>query len=175
MAVTTVPLLAEDQPAGDPVAIFVRVNRKHPRQAEKAIDRIFARGFDDQLAANAPAAWKPWLTRHLHPHRQAPAPAEDIQSCRAPGLTPPRLLHGPQPAYSLAARSARYQGTVVLSLTIDDTGQPQNIAILRPLGMGLDESAVEAARRFLYSPALRDGSPEACRADVEFTFQLGGS
>jgi TonB family protein len=175
--VTTVPLSPQDSAPGseEAVEIFIRINRNHPRKAEKALDRIFSRGFDDQLAASAPAAWQPWLMHHLHPHRTNPTPAEDIESCRAPGLTPPRLLHGPQPAYTSAARSARYQGTVVLSLTIDPTGQPQNIVILRPLGMGLDESAVEAARRFLYSPAIRDGSPEACRADVAFTFQLGSS
>lgn len=58
------------------------------------------------------------------------------------GVTAPRVIHQTEPAFSDQAREAKYQGVVIVSLVVDKTGQPRNIRIVRPLGLGLDQKAV---------------------------------
>jgi TonB family protein len=54
------------------------------------------------------------------------------------------------PVESEEARKAKFQGTVVLEIVIDERGNPTNFKILNPLGLGLDEKAVEAARQWRF-------------------------
>jgi TonB family protein len=65
------------------------------------------------------------------------------------------------PQFSEEARSAKYQGTINLAMVVDKTGQTRNIRIMRPIGMGLDQKAVEAVSRWQFEPALKDGEPVA--------------
>jgi TonB family protein len=87
-------------------------------------------------------------------------------------VTAPRAIYAPDPEYSQEARSAHHQGTCVLSLTVDPEGKPQNITIKRPLGMGLDQKAIEAVRMWTFDPARKNGKPVAVQIDVEVSFRL---
>lgn len=89
-----------------------------------------------------------------------------------PGITPPKLLSRREPEYSPEARSAELQGAAVLQAEIGDAGQIGRIAVIEPLGMGLDARAVEALRTWKFSPALRDGRPLAVTIVVEIHFGL---
>jgi hypothetical protein len=51
-------------------------------------------------------------------------------------------------------------------------GQPQNIAVRQGLGLGLDERAAEAVRRWKFRPGYRDGPPAVTSALVHVTFRL---
>jgi TonB family protein len=84
----------------------------------------------------------------------------------------PKLVYAAPPSYSEAARKAKLQGIVLLSLVIDEDGNPQNVRVVRPLGMGLDEKAVEAVRRYRFNPALKDGVPVPVEINVEVNFRL---
>jgi TonB family protein len=57
-------------------------------------------------------------------------------------------------------------------LVVDSTGAPLRIAIVRPLGYGLDANAVEAMRRWRFTPGIRGGEPVATGVTMEqeFTF-----
>ncbi len=59
------------------------------------------------------------------------------------GVSAPSVLSKVEPEYSEEARKAKWQGTVVLSLVVDDQGRPQNLKVLRSLGLGLDQKAIE--------------------------------
>ncbi len=89
-----------------------------------------------------------------------------------PGITPPKLLSRREPQYSAEARSAKLQGAVVLQAEIGDAGQVGSIAVIEPLGMGLDAKAEEALRTWKFSPALRDGRPLAVSIVVDIQFAL---
>jgi TonB family protein len=65
-----------------------------------------------------------------------------------------------------------YEGVCVLKLVVDADGMPQNIKVVRPVGMGLDEKAIAAVRQWTFSPALKDGEPVAVQIDVEVNFHL---
>ena len=56
-------------------------------------------------------------------------------------VTVPRILSKVEPEYSAEARKNKLQGSILLTVVIDASGAPTQIAVLRPLGMGLDEAA----------------------------------
>jgi TonB family protein len=88
------------------------------------------------------------------------------------GVSAPRALNTPDPEYSEEARKAKYQGTVVLWLVVDQNGRPQQVKVARSLGMGLDQKAIEAVRKWTFEPAQKDGKPVAVQINVEVNFRL---
>jgi periplasmic protein TonB len=88
------------------------------------------------------------------------------------GVSAPRALNTPDPDYSEEARKAKYQGTVVLWLIVDQGGRPRDVKVARALGMGLDQKAIEAVRRWTFEPAMKDGKPVAVQINVEVNFRL---
>ncbi|MCU1284418.1 MAG: TonB-like protein [Acidobacteriales bacterium] len=88
------------------------------------------------------------------------------------GVKAPTPLETPDPEYSEEARKAKYQGVVVLWLVVGPDGHPKNIKVERPLGMGLDQKAVEAVQRWRFEPATKDGKPVAVQINVEVNFRL---
>lgn len=88
------------------------------------------------------------------------------------GVTAPIPINSPEPEFSDEARRAKYQGVVVVTLIVDAQGNPQQIKIERPLGMGLDEKALEAARQYKFKPATFQGKPVAVRIGLEINFHI---
>ncbi len=88
------------------------------------------------------------------------------------GVSAPRPISTPDPEYSEEARKAKYQGTCVLWLIVGPDGRPRDIRIARSLGLGLDEKAIEAVKRWMFEPALKDGRPVAVQINVEVSFRL---
>ncbi len=78
------------------------------------------------------------------------------------GVSPPSILYKVEPEYSEEARKAKFQGTVLLFVVVDEKGMPRDIKILRPLGLGLDQKAVEAVEKWKFSPRA-DGKPGGSR------------
>ena len=88
------------------------------------------------------------------------------------GLTLPVPLSRPEPQYSEEARKAKWGGTVLLSLVVDETGRTKEIKVVKPLGLGLDEKAIEAVSRWIFKPGMKDGKAVPVLAQVEVTFRL---
>jgi TonB family protein len=88
------------------------------------------------------------------------------------GVTAPVLLYKKEPEYSEEARKAKYQGTVVLEIYVDPSGRAINPRVLRSLGLGLDEKAVEAVRLWKFKPGYKDGKPVTVAAQIEVNFRL---
>jgi TonB family protein len=88
------------------------------------------------------------------------------------GVSQPILVKKVEPEYSEEARKAKFQGTVVLSIIVDEGGLPRNIRVSRPLGLGLDEKAIEAVQKWRFRPAYKDGKAVAVYATVEVNFRL---
>jgi periplasmic protein TonB len=88
------------------------------------------------------------------------------------GVSPPSILYKVEPEYSEEARKAKFQGTVLLFVVVDEKGLPRDIKILRPLGLGLDQKAVEAVEKWKFSPGKKDGKPVPVQAQIEVNFRL---
>ena len=89
-----------------------------------------------------------------------------------PCATPPRATFSPSPEYSSEARSAHYQGVCVLSLIVETNGHASHIRVASSLGMGLDEKAIEAVKRWKFKPAMQNGKPIPVQVAVEVAFHL---
>jgi periplasmic protein TonB len=87
-------------------------------------------------------------------------------------ITPPHTIYDPEPEYSEEARKLKQQGTVVLSLVVDQQGRARDIHVVRSLGMGLDEKAIEAVNKWKFEPGKREGLPMAVQVNVEVNFRL---
>jgi TonB family protein len=87
-------------------------------------------------------------------------------------VSAPKLVFVPDPQYSEEARQAKYQGVCVVSLIVDAQGNPMRVLVVRHLGMGLDQKAVEAVKGYRFEPAMRFGKPVAVAVDVEVNFRL---
>jgi TonB family protein len=88
------------------------------------------------------------------------------------GVTAPSLLFKVEPEYSEEARKAKYQGTVLLYIEVDPSGKATNIKVARSLGLGLDEKAMEAVRKWKFKPGYKDGKPVTVAATIEVNFRL---
>jgi TonB family protein len=83
-----------------------------------------------------------------------------------------RVIYRVEPEYPLDARAKQIEGTVVLTLTIDHEGLPQNIQVKRPVYPSVDQSAIEAARKMRFEPAMKNGQPASQTVSVEFKFAI---
>ncbi|HET8668477.1 MAG TPA: energy transducer TonB [Terriglobales bacterium] len=88
------------------------------------------------------------------------------------GVSAPRAVYDPDPEYSDEARKAKYQGTVMLWVIIGPDGRAKELRVARSLGMGLDEKAMEAVRKWRFEPAKKDGHPVAVQVNIEVNFHL---
>lgn len=84
----------------------------------------------------------------------------------------PRLVYGPDPAFSNEARRKKFQGVCIVSLIVDTQGNAREVEVVRRLGMGLDQKAVDTVRRYKFKPATLDGKPVAVRVKVEINFKI---
>lgn len=88
------------------------------------------------------------------------------------GVTAPRAIYDPEPEYSEEARKVHFQGAVVLSIVVDQAGHARDIRVSRSAGLGLDEKAIEAVKKWQFEPGKRDGHPVAVAVNVEVNFRL---
>ncbi len=87
-------------------------------------------------------------------------------------VSAPKLTKKVEPEYTVAAKKAKIQGTVLLSVVVGKNGIVQKVTVERSLDPGLDEKAVQAVKAWRFSPALRKGRPVPVQAKIEVNFRL---
>lgn len=88
------------------------------------------------------------------------------------GVSAPVPVYRPEPEYSEEARKAKWQGAVLLQLVVDENGVPQDIKVIRSLGLGLDQKAIEAVQKWRFKPGQKDGKAVPVSANIEVNFRL---
>ena len=88
------------------------------------------------------------------------------------GVSAPVILFQPEPEFSEEARKAKVAGNVLVYLQVDQTGTPTHVHVIRGIGLGLDEKAVDAVKRYKFKPAMKDGKPVVVEMNVEVNFQI---
>ena len=87
-------------------------------------------------------------------------------------VSAPVLLFSVEPEFSEEARRAKVAGNVLVSLWVTPEGHPTHVRVLRGVGMGLDQKAVEAVEQYRFAPALENGKPVLVEVNVEVDFQI---
>lgn len=133
------------------------------------------------LALRAPLAETGSISTHrVPPQRRPPAVlssttvAPAIPSSRSKGaLAPPSPLRNSAPRYPAEARRRGWQGTVLLLARVAADGSCFDARVLASSGHRcLDEAALDAVRRWAFSPAMRDGVAVEAEVEVPVNFVL---
>jgi len=88
------------------------------------------------------------------------------------GVSAPVLISKVEPEFSEEARKAKFMGVVTVNLVVDTEGRAQNVHVIRGVGMGLDQKALEAVRQYRFKPAMENGHPVPVQVNVEVQFSI---
>jgi len=99
-----------------------------------------------------------------------PSAVPPLASAATGAVSPPVVLEQSQPAYPVESMAAGPAGDVAVALTIDTAGQVMGAAIVRGVAPALDRAALQAASRWRFKPAERDGVPVPSRIQLLFHF-----
>jgi protein TonB len=88
------------------------------------------------------------------------------------GATPPIPIFRVEPEFTDAARKAKYQGTVEITIIVDADGNVRDARVAKAAGLGLDERALEAVKQWKFKPGMKDGKAVPVYAQVDVTFRL---
>lgn len=88
------------------------------------------------------------------------------------GVSAPVVIYSVEPEFSEEARKAKVAGNVLVSIIVDASGHPQNVRVIRGIGMGLDEKAVEAVRQYRFKPAMMNGRAVPVEVNFDVNFQI---
>ena len=100
------------------------------------------------------------------------ARAEASPAAPAPAIRPPLPLRKVDPKYIQSAVTDRVEGKVLLSAVIRKDGHVESVVLLHGLDDRLDRSAEEALAKWVFEPAIRNGSPVDVDAVFEIPFHL---
>jgi TonB family protein len=85
---------------------------------------------------------------------------------------PVEITFKPHPVYTDEGRQLKIEGEVLVQVVFSATGQIRIVKVVRGLGHGLDESAIRAAEKIQFKPALKNGLPADSEAVLHIEFQL---
>jgi protein TonB len=104
------------------------------------------------------------------------------------GLPPPTCSHCPDPKYTAEARSAKYEGNIVLEAVITTEGKAAYVRAIRVTTLNkqivgtrtldrawvsLEETAIDAVKQWRFKPAQNtDGKPVAVLVPIEISFRF---
>ncbi len=153
-----------------------------------ALDAIFVDNLAD-IVPTLPLYWTHYAHNNLVPASTTPTPASPAAITTAPNqqppeaanarpkrvggsITAPKLLHASEPDFNNFARNLKYSGKVLVNFHIETDGTVSHASIILPLGLGLDERALDAVQHYVFSPAKEAGQPVVVEANVEVNFQI---
>jgi len=84
----------------------------------------------------------------------------------------PKLLKSVDPEFSEEARAKKQGGRIQVHVLIDETGHVANATVVRGVGYGLDEKALEAIRQYVFFPAQTNGVAVACDIYIDVNFVI---
>jgi len=85
----------------------------------------------------------------------------------------PELVERAEPTYPVEASDAGVESAVLLEIHVDPTGAVLSVSVLESGGEAFDAAAVEAAERFVFTPAYAGDDPVPVVITYEMAFTLG--
>jgi TonB family protein len=88
------------------------------------------------------------------------------------GVSPPAVIQKVDPSYSPEALAAGLEGMVLLSVVVQTDGSATDLHVLRSLGLGLNEKAIEAVQKWRFRPGAKNGQVIPVLVTLELDFRL---
>jgi protein TonB len=113
------------------------------------------------------------LGTEVNPVVPAPPPPV-VRRVRVSQMSPGSLIRRVQPVYPQLARSARIQGSVVLTAIISKEGTIENLRVIDGHPM-LVKAAIEAVSQWRYKPYILNNDPVEVETQITVNFSLTGN
>jgi len=181
--------------AGITLEIATHAGPDRLQQLQVALRHIFVNSAAEMLAA-VPDYWKPFVLKTMTidsaagSNKEPAQPKADSQSqhvTTTPGTQPgviPRtlrissgvaeglLIKKVEPSYVPIAKAARVQGDCIVQATIGKDGHVANLAIVQPVGAGLDDESFRALSQWEYRPYRLQGQPVEVQTTLTVRFHI---
>jgi hypothetical protein len=159
-----------ERPA-DPGSVTTTTSQAHANELlRKALDSTFAPGLDERMMAAMPDFWKLYYQAVAAKADYRPTDPSILRQNTVDQKA--RLLTSFEPDSNDFAQNAGVAGMALYHTVIGPDGKPGEIAVARPIGFGLDESAVASIRKAKFSPAVKDGKPVPVMLDLVVQFRI---
>ncbi|WP_263373207.1 energy transducer TonB [Granulicella aggregans] len=145
-----------------------------------ALDAIFADDLE-ALAPSLPWYWQGYANCKLLPTTDAPrcslyqkaVPSKDGSAMKSNKWDlPPHITHRVDATFSAYASQMRYSGATIVSVVIKPDGNPSQLAVIHPVGLGLDEQALAAVAQYKFAAATRNQVPIASEVEIQVDFHI---
>jgi len=165
---------------GTPEQITIEIDGHGNPDFSQELNAVFASSVFE-LIPFLPKCWQPFARRSFVPPGSRKKHPDDLilpagpdgamaHSARAPALPPAKFGETSQAAD--AAGKGNFSGTVELYLWLGADGNPTSITIVRPIGLGYDEKAVDAVAHYHFKPAMFGTRPVATDIYLTVNFQI---
>ncbi len=84
----------------------------------------------------------------------------------------PELVKNATPVYPEQAKKNGLEGTVYVKVWVDKEGKVRDAVIQKSDGEIFNQASLDAAKQFLFTPALKDGTPVSVWVTVPFRYKL---
>jgi outer membrane biosynthesis protein TonB len=161
---------AAERPA-DAKSVTSTTSQAHANKLlQNALDNVFAQGFDSRLMESMPDFWKLYYAAAAAKTDYRPADPAVLRQSVVDQKA--RLASTFEPASNEYAQDHGVAGLCLYHVVIGADGKPGEIAVARPIGFGLDESAVDTIRKATFQPAIKDGKPVPVMLDLVVEFRI---
>jgi TonB family protein len=95
----------------------------------------------------------------------------NVHRMSEPGILAPKQIYAPEPEFSEASRKKGERGNVSIVLVVGSDGLPKDLRIICSSIPNSNENAIEAVKRWKFSPATKDGEPVAVAIEIDVSFK----
>jgi outer membrane biosynthesis protein TonB len=140
------------------------------RVLETALDDVFSEGLDARMMAAMPPFWRLYYEAAAEKSDYRPKDPSVFRQSAVDKKA--RLVTALDPASNQFAQDYGVAGMAEYHVVVGADGKPQEIAVARPIGFGLDENAADTLRKATFEPAVKDGKPVAVMLDMIVEFRI---
>jgi TonB family protein len=140
------------------------------KKLHDALDKVFAQGMDDKFRAKLPEFWQLYFEAQAAGTDYRPKDPSILRSSAVD--TQAKVLSSIAPESNEFAQANSIAGRAIYRVVIGADGTPSQIAVVRPIGFGLDENAVAAIRKATFAPAAKGGKPVSEALDLAVLFRI---
>ena len=165
------PAEKESEQAADPQSVTTTTKPGHAAaMLRAAINKVFAQGIDAKLQEQMPEFWRLYFQAKASGVEYRPKDAKVLRSNAVDQQA--KVVSSIAPDSNEYAQANGISGRALYRAVIGADGLPAEIAVVRPIGFGLDEKAVEAIQKAKFEPAMKAGQPVAETLDLAVMFRI---
>jgi outer membrane biosynthesis protein TonB len=140
------------------------------QRLEEALQRVFSAGLDEHLVASLPDYWRLYFQAAANKANFKPSDPSVLHQNAVDRKA--RLITTFEPPSNDFAQQAGVAGVAQYHVVVGPDGKPAEIAVGRPIGLGLDENAVASIRKAQFQPAMKDGKTVPVLLDLLVQFRI---